>query len=121
MSQYFTEEHLMIEINEDIATAYLTEQARTKLGNFYYIESPVDDLIKPGDTILIIETSKLVLEIKSPVTGNLIAINDELISSPELLKDSGIWLLKIALSSKQDKELSAMLSEKEYLKLNSEE
>ena len=120
MSRYFTEEHLMIEIDEDIATAYLAEQARTKLGNFYYIESPVDDLIKPGDTILIIETSKLVLEIRSPLTGNLIAINDELICSPELLKASGVWLLRIALSNKSDKELSAMLSEEEYIKINSE-
>ncbi len=110
----FTETHEWIQVNGDIGTVGITEHAQKELGEVVYVELPaVGKQAKAGQEIAVLESTKAAADIYSPVSGEIVEVNQmpPINSSPE--KEG--WLFKIKLSDPDD--LKSLLDRKQYLEL----
>lgn len=114
---YYTEGHLWLHIDDDdIATVGITHFAQTQLGDVVFVELPeLNSEISAGAEISVVESVKTASDIHAPVSGEVIAINDDLKDSPEIINTSPYdkgWVLKIRMSDTS--ELEELLSATEY-------
>ncbi|MEL6470386.1 MAG: glycine cleavage system protein GcvH [Cyanobacteria bacterium J06623_4] len=91
-------EYARVEDNETV-TVGITEFAVDQMGDIVFLELPeVGDAVEAGETFGTIESVKAVEDLKAPVSGEVLAINEALITSPEDIADepygSG-WLIKV--------------------------
>lgn len=95
----------------------ITKYAADALGDVTYVELPeVGDMVEIGSPVGSIESVKSASEIYSPVTGEIVAINTELESTPGLLNEDPIgagWIAHIKLSS-ADSISPELMTEAEY-------
>lgn len=100
----YTKEHEWV---RDLATAGtvsvgITDFAQGALGDIVYVQMPkVGDTVISGKVCGEVESTKSVSEIFAPVTGKVIAINESLSNSPELINSDPYnagWLVEIELS-----------------------
>lgn len=102
----YSEEHEWISIEGNIATIGISDFAQSQLGDVVFVELPeVGDDIEAGKPFGVIESVKAVSDIYSPVSGEVVEINEELPDAPEILNTSPYedgWLIKIRLSNPQE-------------------
>tara|TARA_A100001015_G_C14655439_1_gene580918 strand:+ start:330 stop:707 length:378 start_codon:yes stop_codon:yes gene_type:complete len=115
----YTDDHEWIKIKDDIAIIGITDFAQSELGDIIFVEFPDTGIsINQKDTVGTLEAVKTVADIYSPVTGEVIEINDNLESNPELINEDPYengWILKIKISNLN--ELDSLLSNSDYEKL----
>jgi glycine cleavage system H protein len=91
----------------------ITDYAQTQLGDIVHVELPrVGDSVAPGDPVGEVESTKSVSEVFAPVAGEVVARNDALESSPELVNSDPYgegWMIEIKLvdASAMDSLISA--------------
>jgi glycine cleavage system H protein len=98
----YTQEHEWLKIEGgDTAVIGITECAQDALGDLVYVELPaLGRKVKKGEDFAVVESVKTAAEVYSPVTGEVVAINDNLTGDPELIKkslDAG-WIAKIKMT-----------------------
>ena len=102
----YTEEHEWVLVEGEIATIGITEFAQDQLGDVVFAELPeVGDELVAGKTFGVVESVKAVSDIYSPVSGEVVEINDELPDEPEVLNTSPYedgWMLKLRLSNSDE-------------------
>jgi len=80
-------------------TVGITEHAQDLLGDMVFVELPEEgDTVAAGDDCTVAESVKAASDIYSPVTGEIIAVNEELEDSPELVNSDPYgdgWLFKM--------------------------
>jgi glycine cleavage system H protein len=113
--------HMWAKLDGDIATVGITEFAQKKLKNIVFIELPnTGDHAVQGQKIGTIESVKSVSEMISPVSGEIVETNDELLNSPEIINSQPYgkgWIARIRLSTREErKETEKLLSAEEYEK-----
>ncbi|SHJ34782.1 glycine cleavage system protein GcvH [Parasporobacterium paucivorans] len=111
----YTVEHAWLKIRGDKARLGITDYILEQLGDVNYIDLPeVGTMFSAGDVFTEVETSKTTLEITSPVSGEVISVNEELRDSPGNLNDDAFasWIVQIKLSD--DTELDDLLTADEY-------
>lgn len=100
----YTKEHEWV---RDLATAGtvamgITDFAQGALGDIVYVQLPkIGEVISAGKVCGEVESTKSVSEIFAPVTGKVIAINDALSNSPELINSDPYnagWLVEIEVT-----------------------
>lgn len=115
----FTESHEWIKLDGNIGTVGITNFAQNELGEIVYIELPdVGTEISAGSEICILESTKAASDVYSPVSGTIVAVNNELLNNSDLLNESAEdkgWLFKIELSHQS--ECKGLLDLKEYMNL----
>ena len=116
---HYTKEHEWLSIEGDVATVGITEYAAEKLGDIVFVDLP-----KLGSSTTYmkicgeIESTKSVGELYAPVDGEIVAVNDSVTATPELVNQDPMgagWLIKIKFT-----ELPALLTHEEYAKLTNE-
>ena len=99
-----------------VVTIGITEHAQELLGDMVFVELPdVDDEISVGDDVAVAESVKAASDIYAPVSGKVIAVNEDLDDSPELVNSDAFgegWLFKVQLDD--EAELSALLDAEGY-------
>lgn len=109
----YTAEHEWISVDGDTATVGITAYAAEKLGDVVFVELPaVGDTVAQGKVVGEIESTKSVGELFAPMDGTVTAVNDAVVSSPELVNSDPFgegWLIKVAFT-----ELPATLDADEY-------
>jgi len=119
----YTEEHEWVAIEEDVATIGISDFAQSQLGDVVFIELPeVGDDLEAGKPFGVVESVKAVSDIYSPLSGEVVEINEELPDAPEILNTSPYedgWLIKIRLSNPQ--ELDDLLDATAYQELVADE
>jgi glycine cleavage system H protein len=109
----YTAEHEWIAVDGDTATVGITAYAAEKLGDVVFVELPsVGDTVIEGKVVGEIESTKSVGELFAPMSGTVTAVNDAVVSSPELVNSDPFgegWMVKIAFT-----ELPATLDADEY-------
>jgi glycine cleavage system H protein len=104
----YTKEDEWINVDGDMATIGLTDYAQDALSDIVYIELPdVGERYETGETFGVVESVKAASDIYMPVGGEIIAVNEELLDSPETVNTDPYnegWLLKIRLDDPGDLE-----------------
>lgn len=109
----YTTEDEWLRIEGDEATLGITDFAQDQLGDVVFVELPeVGQTFKKGDAFGVVESVKAVSDLYMPVGGEVLAANDQLAESPELVNDSPYgdgWMLRVRMSdpSQTDGLLSA--------------
>ena len=123
MTIKYSEDHEWVELAEDdLVTIGITDFAQEQLGDLVFIELPeVGDEVSQGDNICVIESVKAAGDVKSPVTGTILEVNDSLNDAPESVNDDPTgegWFYKIKIADTS--ELDSLLSESAYNTMISE-
>jgi len=112
----YTSEHEWISVEGDVATIGITSFAQGELGDIVFVEiETVGESLDKGETFGTIEAVKTVSDLFMPVGGEVLEVNPELESAPELVNKDAYgagWLIKIAISNPA--ELDDLLSAAEY-------
>lgn len=111
MSQVlFSEDHEYIKIEGDVGTVGITDFAQKALGDVVYVELPkVGDTVAKGGQAGVVESVKSASEIYSPVSGEIVEINEALANDPAQVNsdpEGAAWFYKIKIAN--DAELSAL-------------
>jgi len=89
----------------------VTEQGQDLLGDVVFVELPkVGDEVSRGGVCATLESVKAASDVISPVDGRIVAVNDELGSSPELINDEpldGGWVVRIEPDGAPEEWMSA--------------
>ena len=99
----YTKEHEWVcELPTGNITMGITDFAQGALGDIVYVQLPkIGEQVVSGKVCGEVESTKSVSEIFAPVSGKVIAINDSLSNSPELINSDPYnagWLVEIELS-----------------------
>jgi glycine cleavage system H protein len=118
----YTKEHEWVHVEGDTGTIGITDHAQQELGDIVYVDFKFGkETLKPGQhveqgkSIGSVESVKAVSDIYSPVSGDVIAINQALADAPEKLNldpHGEAWLVKMRLS--QPGEVANLLSAADY-------
>ena len=114
----YSEDHEWVKVEGDIAVIGVSDFAQKEMGDITYVDMPdVDDEIAAGDEFGALESVKTSSELISPVSGKVIACNDNLEDKPELINEDAYraWIIKIEMSDKS--ELDALLSAGAYAEI----
>jgi len=95
----FAESHEWARLETDgTVTVGISDHAQEALGDVVYVElTEIGNVFAAGDTAGVVESVKAASDIYSPVSGEVIAINEDLNGSPELLNSDpyGAWIFKV--------------------------
>jgi glycine cleavage system H protein len=115
----YTSDHEWVRAEGDRATIGITEYAQKELGDVVYVDLPaVGERIKAKAGMGSIESVKAVSDIYAPVTGEVVAVNEELQFNPELVNQDPYgkgWIAVIEIAD--DEELKKLLTAEEYQQL----
>ena len=119
----YSEDHEWVRVEADgTATVGITDHAQKTLGDIVFVEMPeVGKKFEAGEPVGVVESVKAASEIFTPVGGEIIAFNEDVSESPEMVNDDpygDAWIYKIKLSNKAD--LDKLLSPDAYAKLIAE-
>lgn len=96
----YTEDHEWLRLEEDgRVTIGITDYAQEQLGDVVYVELPeVGSNVNAGDEVAVVESVKAAGEVKSPISGEVIGINEKLADEPELVNSDATgagWFFSI--------------------------
>ena len=112
----YSKDHEWVLIEGDTAVIGITHFAQDQLGEVVYVDLPsAGDSIAAGETFGEIESVKSVSELFAPISGDVVAVNDDLGDTPETVNadpHGDGWMIKVAISDTA--ELDALMSAEEY-------
>jgi glycine cleavage system H protein len=112
----FTESHEWIKVEEGIGTVGITHYAQKELGEVVYVELPsVGKHVKAGEEIAVLESTKAAADIYTPVSGEIVEINQKLCDFIHYINSSAEsegWLFRIKLANPG--ELDQLLAAENY-------
>jgi glycine cleavage system H protein len=112
----YAKSHEWVRASGGVATLGITDHAQHELTDVVFVELPeVGRKVKAGEACAVVESVKTASDIYSPVTGEVIEVNQTVVSDPSLVNRepyAGGWFIKIRLSSTA--ELEQMLGPDQY-------
>jgi len=113
----YTDDHEWTKMEKDEAVIGISDYAQDQLGDIVFVELPqVGETFEKGAEFGTVESVKAVSELFMPVSGEIVAVNDTLEDTPELVNNqpyTGGWMLRIKLSEKS--ELDQLMNKSTYL------
>lgn len=112
---YYSEDHEWVKVEDGVATIGITDFAQHSMGEIVYVELPMEeDELDAGDVFGVLESVKAASDSFTPVSGEVVAVNEALEDEPELINESpyDAWILKIMMSN--ESELKDLMSPEEY-------
>ena len=105
----FTEDHAWVRIDADgIAIIGISDYAQEQLGDIVYVQLPDlgRDLVQ-GEDCTLIESVKTTSDVKCPLSGRVIEVNEMLLDEPDKLNEAALdegWLFKVEPSDEAEYE-----------------
>src|SRR5438128_8195927 len=116
MATRYTKDHEWIRLDGDVATVGITEHAQEQLGDIVYVELPeIGRKVTKGGEAAVVESVKAASDVYAPATGEVVAINDALGSTPGTINEEAEgngWLFRLKLASPT--ELDDLTSAEQY-------
>ena len=119
----FAETHEWASIEDDgLAWVGISNHAQEALGDVMFFQAPeIGRHVKQGEAIAAIESVKAASDIHAPISGEIIALNEEMDASPELVNEKpyAVWLFKIKPTSPESlsDDLNLLMPLAQYLSL----
>jgi len=116
----YTKNDEWVRVEGDDAVIGITDYAQDQLSDIVFVEIVAfeGDSLDQGETCAVVESVKAAADVYMPVSGEIIAINEALADSPELINEDPFgeaWLLKIKMSKSE--ELDDLLDAEGYKSL----
>lgn len=111
----YSESHEWVKVDGNIAIIGVSDFAQEEMGDITYVDVPAEgDSVTKGEDFGALESVKASSELYSPVSGEVVAVNEELEDKPELINEDpyGAWIIKVEMSDKA--ELEGLLSAAAY-------
>ena len=111
----YTKEHEWIDVAGKTGTVGITDYAQSTLGDIVFVELPKPGTaLERGKVFGSVESVKAVSDLYSPVTGTVIAVNEELATAPEKINSDahGAWILKVEITNPS--EIDQLLNAADY-------
>ena len=98
----YTDDHEWARLEGDTVTVGITAFAQDQLGELVFVELPtLGGAVTQGDEAAVVESVKAAGEVKSPVGGTIMEINESLVDTPEKVNDDPMgegWIYKVAIT-----------------------
>ncbi|MGQ9572594.1 MAG: glycine cleavage system protein GcvH [Dehalococcoidia bacterium] len=118
----YTKEHEWVRVDNGVGTVGITDYAQDQLGDLVYLDLPSPGTqVKQLDKLGEIESVKAASDLYSPVSGEVVEVNQEAIDKPELVNQSPYdegWLVRLRLADPT--ELDGLLTAEQYDELIAE-
>ena len=115
----YTKDHEWVSIEGDIATVGITHFAQKELGDIVYVEvETLDQTLDKDEVFGTVEAVKTVSDLFLPLSGEIIAFNDDLESVPETVISDPYgagWMIKVKIANPA--EIEELLSDASYKEL----
>jgi len=112
----YTKEHEWVCVQNDLGTVGITDYAQDQLGDIVYVDLPAVGMqVKQLEKLGEIESVKAVSDLYSPVSGEVVEVNQGVNDKPELVNQSPYeegWLVRLRLADPA--ELDNLLTAKQY-------
>ena len=112
----YSKDHEYIRVEGGEGVVGISDYAQQQLGDVVFAESPpVGKMLKQGDPAAVVESVKAASDVFAPVSGEVLAVNSEVESTPGLINEDALgrgWLFRIGLADAS--ELSALMDEAGY-------
>ena len=115
----YTTTHEWILNDDGVVNIGITDFAQTELGDVVYVELPtVGQILQMDEAFGSVESVKTVSDLYAPVAGEIVAVNESLVSKPELVNSDPYgegWLIRIKMSNAVD--LDELLNAADYARV----
>ena len=114
----YTDSHEWVSLDGEVATVGITDYAQHALGNIVFVDMPeVGSEVTAGEEFGAVESVKAASDLISPVSGEVIEINEDLDSNPELLNEDAFanWIMKVRVDDPG--EVIELMGPEEYASL----
>ena len=117
MSQIrYTKDHEYVRVDGGEGVVGISDYAQQQLGDVVFAETPsIGKALKKGDPAAVVESVKAASDVFAPVSGEVVAVNSEVESTPGLINEDALgrgWLFRLKLADPA--ELSALMDESAY-------
>jgi glycine cleavage system H protein len=113
---HYSKDHEWVRVEGNAAVVGITDYAQDSLGDVVYVEVPkVGDEFAANESFGSVESVKAVSEVFSPVSGEIVGVNEALADEPEKVNQdpygSG-WMIRVQMSNPG--EVDSLLTAAEY-------
>ena len=112
----YAKSHEWVRVAGDVATIGITDHAQHELTDVVFVELPgVGRKVKAGEACAVVESVKTASDIYTPVTGDILAVNQAVVDQPALVNTDPYgqgWFYQVKLA--QPGELANLLSAPAY-------
>jgi len=113
---HYSKDHEWVRVDGNVAIVGITDYAQDSLGDVVYVELPkVGDDFAANESFGSVESVKAVSEVFSPVSGEIVGINEALADTPEKVNQDPYgdgWMIRVQMSNAG--EVDSMLTAAEY-------
>ena len=114
----FLDSHEWIKEDENTVIVGISDHAQSELGEVVFVELPaIGDEFVSGDEAAVVESVKAASEVYTPLSGEVIEVNDALEESPELVNTSPYeegWVFKLKVSDENLGSIDSLMTAEEY-------
>jgi len=115
----YTQDHEWLRVENGIVVVGITDFAQGELGDIVFVEIETEnEELEKGETFGTVEAVKTVSDLFMPVAGQVVEVNPDLMSEPELVNRDPYgkgWMIKIEMSN--ESQVDELLSADEYQKM----
>ena len=111
----YAESHEWVKVEDGLAVIGVTDFAQAEMGDITYVDMPdVDDEVTAGEEFGALESVKAASDLFAPVSGKVVAVNEALDDTPELVNEDAFenWIIKVEMSDPS--ELDALMDAAAY-------
>ena len=112
---YYSESHEWIKVDGEYGFIGITDHAQQAMGSIVYVDMPeVNDEVEKDEEFGAVESVKAASELISPVSGEVVEVNEDLGDAPELINKDAYenWIIKVKLSDPS--ELESLMNAEQY-------
>ena len=114
---FYSESHEYVKVEGEFAYVGITDYAQEQLGNIVYVDMPSEgDEVTAGEEFGAVDSVKAAGDLVSPVSGEIVEVNDALEDNSELVNQDAFanWIIKVKLSDPS--ELDNLMDAEAYRK-----
>jgi glycine cleavage system H protein len=112
----YSKDHEYVRVDGDEGVVGISDYAQAQLGDVVFAETPpVGKALKKGDPAAVVESVKAASDVFAPASGEVIAVNTEVESTPGLINEDALgrgWLFRLKLADPS--ELGGLMDESAY-------
>ena len=114
----FLDSHEWVKVDDNTVIVGISDHAQNELGEVVFVELPaIGDEFISGDEAAVVESVKAASEVYTPLSGEVIEVNEALEENPEFVNTSPYedgWFFKLRVSDENLGSIDSLMTAEEY-------